>query len=74
MTLLQQRKLFLFRINMHLPRNSRHFEFKSYVHYYKYETFLVSNKTCVNIFIGLLQEFFCRCLKKFSIKSLPSWN
>ena len=42
MTLTQQRKLFVFCINMHLPRNGRHFEFGGhfgpYINYYKSET------------------------------------
>ena len=32
--------------------------FGSYIHYYKSETFLMPNKTFVDIFIGVLQEFF----------------
>ena len=64
MTLLQQRKLFVFRINVHCPKNGRHFE--SYIHYYKYETFLMPNKPFVDIFIGELQEIvLCRWLKRF---------
>ena len=61
MTLLQQRKLFVFCINMHSLRNSRHFEYRwpfwiLYHNYYKSETFPIPNKTFVDIFIGLLQE------------------
>ena len=47
MTLLQQRKLFVFRVNVHFPRNGRLFDFGdhfgSYINYYKSETFLLPN-------------------------------
>ena len=60
MTFLQQGKLFVFCINMYLPRNGRHFEFggqfESHINYYKSETFLMPNKIFVDNFIGLLQD------------------
>ena len=59
MTLLQKRKLFLFKFwfNMHFPRNSRHIEFSGYLDLMS-KTFLMP--------IGLLQEFvLCRCKKIF---------
>ena len=60
MTLLQQRKSFLFRINVHFPKMAAILNFGghfgSYINYYKSETFLMPNKTFVNIFIGELQE------------------
>ena len=65
---------------MDFPRNDVHFEFRHhfgfYVNYYKSETFLLPNKTFLDIFIGLLQEIvLCRCLKRFfSIKPRPFWN
>ena len=73
-------KLFLFSINVHFPRNGRHFKYKwpfgFYIKNYISETFLMPNKTFVYVFIGLLQEFvLCRCLKIFfSIKSRRSLN
>ena len=40
--------------------------FGSYINYYKSETFLMPNKSFVDIFIGLLQEIvLCRCLNRF---------
>ena len=58
MTLLQKPKLFEFRINVHFPRNGRHFNFGgnfgSYINYYISETFLLPNKFI--IFICVLQE------------------
>ena len=45
---------------MHLPRNGRHFEvggyFESYINnmYYKSETFLMPNKTFVDIQLSLI--------------------
>ena len=50
--------------------------FGSYINYYKSETFLLPNKTFVDIFICVLQEIvLCRWLKRFfSIQSRPSWN
>ena len=50
--------------------------YKSFISYYKSETFLMPSKTFVDIFIGLLQEIvLCSCLKRFfSIKSRPSWK
>ena len=39
---------------MHFPENGRHFEFGSYINYYKFETFLMPNETFVDIFIGLI--------------------
>ena len=78
MTSLQQRKLFVFRISVHFPRNGRHFggHFGSYINYYKSETFLLPTKPFVDIFICVLQEIvLCRLLKRFfSIQSRPSWN
>ena len=60
MTLLQQRKLFVFRINMHCPKMAAILNFGghfgSYVNYYKSETFLMPNKAFVDIFICVLQE------------------
>ena len=60
MTFLQQRKLFVFCINIHHPRIGRHFEFGGHIgsniNYYKSETFSMSNKTFVDNFIGLLQK------------------
>ena len=60
MTLLQQRKLYVFLINIHFPRNGRHFEiggqFGSCINYYKSETFLTPSKTFVDIFIDLLHK------------------
>ena len=48
---------------MHFPRIGRHFEFESYfgsyINHYKYETFLMPNKTFVEILISLLQEINC---------------
>ena len=45
---------------MHFPSNGRHFKFGgyfgSYINYYKSETFLMPNKTFVDIFICVLQE------------------
>ena len=64
---------------MDFPRNGVHFEFiyhfDFYVNYFKSETFLMPNKTFLDIF-GLLQEIvLCRCLKRFfSIKPRPFWN
>ena len=71
MTLLQQRKWFVFRINVHFPRNGRHFEFwlhfGSYINFYKSETFLLPHKTFIDIFICVTQEIvLCRWLKKIS--------
>ena len=63
-----------------IPKNGRHFEFGgqfgSYINHYESETFLMPNKTFVDNFIGLLQEFvLCGCLKRFfSIKLRPSWD
>ena len=50
--------------------------FVSYINNYKSETFLMPNKTFVDISISLLQEIvLCSSLKRFfSIKSRPSWN
>ena len=50
--------------------------FGSYVNYYKSETFLLPNKTFVDILICVLHEIaLCRWLKRFvSIQSRPSWN
>lgn len=49
MTLLQQRKLFLFCMNVHFPRNGRQFEFGShfgsYINYCKPETYIMPHKT-----------------------------
>ena len=48
--------------HMHFPRIGRHFEFGGHfgsnINYYKSETFLMPNKTFVDIFIGVLQEMF----------------
>ena len=73
MTLLQKRKLYVLRITVHFPRKGH---FRSYINYYKPETFLMPNKTFVDIFIGVLQErVLCRWLKRFFlIQSRPSWN
>ena len=60
MTLVQQRKLFVFEsicIFLELAAIlifGGHFGF--YINYYKSETFLMPSKTLVDIFIGLLQE------------------
>ena len=50
--------------------NGRNFEFwryfGSYINYYKSETFLMPYKTCIGIFINLLQEIVSsKCLKRF---------
>ena len=38
----------------------------SYINYYKFETFLMSYKNPVDIFVGLVHEIvLCRCLKLF---------
>ena len=46
--------------NMHFSKNGRHFEccghFGSYINFCKTETILMSNKTIVYNFIGLLLE------------------
>ena len=61
----------MFWINIiHFLRNGRHSEFCGqfgfYINYYKYETFLIPNKTFVDIYIGLLQEIvLCRCYTDF---------
>ena len=69
MTLLQQRKLFVFRVNMHFPMAAiLNFggHFGSYINYFKSVTFRMPNKTFVTIFIGVLQEIvLCRWLKRF---------
>ena len=56
MTLLQQCKLFVFCINMHLPRIGRHLElgghFESCINFYKSEIFLMHNKIFVDSLIG----------------------
>ena len=80
MTLLQQCILVVFRINVHFLEMAVFFNFGghfgSYINYYKSESFLVPNKTFVNIFIGVLQEIVLfRWLKRvFSLQSRPYWN
>ena len=80
MTLLQRRKLFVCRINVNFLEMAVILNFGghfgSYINYYKSETFLMPNKTFVDISIGVLQEIvLCRWLKRFfSIQSRSSWN
>ena len=58
----------MFNIDIHFPRNGRHFEFgsqfESYISDYKTETFLMPNEYFVDSFISLLQEIvLCTSLK-----------
>ena len=66
MTLTQQDKLFVFWINMHIPRNGHHFKFGDYLDLVSFILNLKKNsdakKNFVNISIGLLQEIvLSRC-------------
>ena len=64
MTILQQHKLYLESMCIFLEMAAiLNFggHFGSYINYYKSETFLMPNKTFVDIFIGVLQEIvLCR--------------
>ena len=58
MTLLQQRKVFVFRIKVHFPKKMAAIfnfggHFGSYVNCYKSETFLMPNEIFVDIFISV---------------------
>ena len=47
--------------------------FGSYINYYKSETFLMPNKTFVDIFIGVLQKnVLCRWLKRFLLTPIAA--
>ena len=47
--------------------------FWSYLNYFKSETFLIPNKTFVEIYIGLLQDIvLCRCFKKIFLNQIAA--
>lgn len=63
--------------NMHFSKNGRHFEccghFGSYINFCKTETILMSNKTIVYNFIGLLLEIaWCRCFIKTFLNQIAT--